>query len=67
MLEDEDNKKKEAMELFTYKQRTEHIEIPPARDRILDFSRKPIPQMKQQESAPGRSEVKPRPHTTENG
>lgn len=46
LLEDEDNQKEETMRLFYTNERTEHKEIPPARDRITDFQRKPVPQDK---------------------
>jgi len=37
LLEDEDQQKEEIMRLFYTRERTEHKEIPPARDRIADF------------------------------
>ena len=65
MLEDEETAKKEAKDLFYFKQRTEHVEIPPAKDRIIDFLWKPIPADDPKSKGP--EAVVKRPHTTEIG
>ncbi len=42
-LADEEKAQKEMMDMFRYKARTQHKEIPPAADRIADYIRKPMP------------------------